>query len=118
MDGKLDMLYVPVRDAKRALAFYGEYLGLEEAWREGDTTVVFHLPGTEVKLMIDEHGEDSTDTPGPLFQLPSVDDFYAQQEGKLSFVQVPVDVPVGRWAAAKDPAGNSLYFIDMSKRTE
>ncbi len=40
MDGKLDMLYVPVRDAKSALAFYHDQLGFEEVWREGETTIV------------------------------------------------------------------------------
>ncbi|MEO7019892.1 MAG: VOC family protein [Ktedonobacteraceae bacterium] len=118
MDGKLDMLYVPVRDAKSALAFYHDQLGFEEAWREGETTIVFKLPGTDVKLMIEQHEGEITETPGPLFMLPSIDDFFAQQGDTTVFIQTPIDIPVGRWAVTKDPSGNTLYFIDFSKKEE
>ena len=114
---KLDMLYVPVQNIQGSLAFYRDYLGLEEAGREGDTTVIFNLPGIDVKLMIDQHGEHIATTPGPLFMLPSVDEFYAQQRDNMAFVQEPIDIPIGRWAAAKDPTGNTIYFVDMSRST-
>jgi catechol 2,3-dioxygenase-like lactoylglutathione lyase family enzyme len=117
MDRKLDMLYMPVHDIQSSLIFYRDHLGLEEAGQEGDTTIIFNLPGTDVKLMIDQHGEHIATTPGPLFMLPSVDEFYAHQLHNISFVQEPIDFPIGRWAAAKDPTGNTIYFVDMSKST-
>jgi catechol 2,3-dioxygenase-like lactoylglutathione lyase family enzyme len=114
MDGKLSLVYVPVRDTKEALAFYRDQLGLVESWREGET-VAFKLPGTEVELMVDPVEEGTHDTAGPMFQLPSVDEFYAAHQGKLEFVRKPSDIAPGRWAAAKDPSGNMLYFFDTSK---
>ena|SRR2546425_8408098 len=115
MDGKMSFVYMPVRDLKKALAFYRDQLGLDEAWREGEGTVVFKLPGTEVELMIDLVEEGEQATAGPSFIIPSVDQFYASQQEKLEFVRKPTDIRPGRWAAVKDPAGNMLYLFDMSK---
>jgi len=114
MDGKLNLLYIPVRDINSTRTFYRDQLGLEEAWREGETTA-FKLPGTEVELMIDQVEEGTQDTPGPMFTLPSVDAFYAANRGQMEFVRKPSDIPPGRWAAVKDPSGNTVYFVDMSK---
>jgi predicted enzyme related to lactoylglutathione lyase len=115
MDGKLSLVYVPARDLKSALKFYRDQLGLVESWREGET-VAFKLPGTEVELMIDPLGEGAHDTTGPMFELPSVDAFYAAQQGTMEFVRKPSDIPPGRWAAVKDPSGNMLYVFDLSKQ--
>ena len=81
MDGKLSITYVPVRDLKSALKFYRDQLGLEEAWRMGDSTVAFKLPGTDIELMIDLFEEGAPDTVGPMFLIPSVDEFYAAKSG-------------------------------------
>jgi catechol 2,3-dioxygenase-like lactoylglutathione lyase family enzyme len=116
MDGKLALVYVPVRDLKSALAFYRDQLGLEEAWREGDGTVAFKLPDTSVELMIDLVEGDSTDTTGPFFVIPSVDRFYEENQHQLEFSRKPSDIPPGRWATVKDPSGNLLYFADFSKQ--
>jgi len=52
MDGKTSFLILPVHDLKSALAFYRDQPGLLEAWREGERTVAFQLPNTEVQLLI------------------------------------------------------------------
>lgn len=114
MDGKVSFVYVPVRNMKRALAFYRDQMGFDETWREGDRTVIFKLPGTEeVELMLDEIVEGATS--GPMFIISSVDRFYEEQQGKLEFLQAPFDIPPGRMVTVKDPFGNMLYFFDMSK---
>lgn len=113
MDGKMTFVYMPVHDMKKALAFYRDQLGLDEAWREGDGTVVFKLPGSETELMLDLYEPEATS--GPMFIIPSVDEFYAAQQGKLDFVAEPVDIPPGRSVTVRDPFGNMLYFVDMSK---
>lgn len=115
MDGKLSITYVPVRDLKSALKFYRDQLGLEEAWRMGDSTVAFKLPGTDIELMVDLFEEGAPDTVGPMFLIPSVDEFYAANQGTMEFVRKPADIPPGRWATVKDPSGNCLYFYDSSK---
>jgi predicted enzyme related to lactoylglutathione lyase len=118
MDGKLVMLYVPVRDVQSAASFYHEQLGLQEESREGATTIILRLPGTDVKLMVDQRAPHTSATPGPLFLLPSVDAYYEQQQGKVAFLHPPVSVPGGRWVAAQDPSGNVLYFLDASAKQE
>jgi hypothetical protein len=55
---KLTFLYQSVDDLDAALAFYRDVLGLAEAWREGDTTVAFELPGSPVQLMVDVRPDD------------------------------------------------------------
>ena len=115
MEGKLSFVYLPVHNMKKALAFYRDQLGLDESWREGEGTVVFKLPGTEVELMLDLVEEGEQVTAGPAFIIPSVDQFYAAQQGKLEFVGKPADIPPGRVATVKDPSGNMLHLFDMSK---
>jgi predicted enzyme related to lactoylglutathione lyase len=116
MDGKLAILYVPVHDLKSALAFYRDRMGLEEAWREGEGTVAFKLSGTDVELMIDLVDEGGVEKTGPMFILPSVDRYYEENQGTMEFVRKPADIPPGRMAIVKDPSGNLIYFIDLSKQ--
>jgi NagD protein len=65
--------------------------------------------------MIDLFEEGAPDTVGPMFLIPSVDEFYAANQGTMEFVRKPADIPPGRWATVKDPSGNCLYFYDSSK---
>lgn len=114
MEGKLTWIYMPVSDLKPALKFYRDQLGLEESWREGDTTVAFKLPDTDVELMIDVIRSDTPYAPGPAFYVESADHIYAEKQGMMEFVGEPIDIPGGRWLAAKDLDGNGLYFMDQS----
>ena len=116
MDGKVVFYYQPVYDLKSALSFYRDQLGLEESWREGEGTVTFKLPESDVQLMIDLLEEGDPFTAGPMFLIPSVDAFYAENQGKMEFTRMPSDVPPGRWAGVKGPSGNMVYFIDFSKQ--
>ena len=115
MDGKLSIIYVPVRDLKSALKFYRDQLGLEESWREGESTVAFKLSGTEIELMVDLIEEGMPDTAGPMFLVPSVAEFYAANRGAMEFARKPSAIPPGLWATAKDPSGNCIYLFDLSK---
>ncbi|MDQ0207442.1 VOC family protein [Alkalicoccobacillus murimartini] len=109
---KLLFLSHPVQDLKKALNFYRETLGFEEAWREGDHTVALKLPGTEVQLML-EVGEESL-AAGGVFLVESVDNFYNQSKGELNFIRTPVDIPPGRYAIFQDTSNNVLRLIDFS----
>lgn len=115
MEGNLCFFYLPVSDIKSVLSFYRDQLGLEEAWREGDSTVSFKLPGTDVQLMLDQDNTNLTDPAGPVFKIASVDEFFASQQEGIQFVREPVDIPGGRWVGAKDTSGNGVYFLDQSK---
>jgi hypothetical protein len=53
--------------------FYRDELGLDEAWREGDGTVAFELPGSSVRLMLDVPPDDHARwSSGPFSPRPSV----------------------------------------------
>jgi catechol 2,3-dioxygenase-like lactoylglutathione lyase family enzyme len=97
MDGNMGFIIMPVHDLKSALAFYRDQLGLIEAWREGEDTVAFQLPNTDVQLLISLVEEDSPLTAGPGFTISSVDEFYATNQGMLDFLSAPVDIPLVAW---------------------
>jgi len=112
---RLSLVYLPVADLKAALELYRDTLGFEEAWREGDFTCGLKLPGTDVQLMLDQD-TPANDKPGPFFSVASVDAFYAEHQGKLSFQTLPKDIPPGRYASFDDPWGNRVHVLDSSKR--
>jgi catechol 2,3-dioxygenase-like lactoylglutathione lyase family enzyme len=109
---KLAFFYLPVADLKQALALYRDTLGWEESWREGDTTTSLRLPGTEVELMVVT--DDGSTTPGPVFQVDSVQEFHARHRDELRFRGEPEEIPGGFWSAFEDPSGNLVYVLDQS----
>ncbi|MEI4770869.1 VOC family protein [Psychrobacillus sp. FJAT-51614] len=112
---KLVFLYHPVKDLKESITFYREILGFEEAWREGDKTVAFNLPDSEIKLMIEDDEQELS--AGGIFLVDSVDEFYKSKKDTLVFLKEPVDIPPGRYAIYKDESGNPLRIIDFTKET-
>lgn len=111
---KLTYLYQPVKDLPAAVAFYRDTLGLDESWREGETTAAFRLPGTEIELMLDVPPDDGPQwKPGGFFQVDSVDRFLADHPG-LTPAADPIDIPGGRSASFLDPSGNVLHLLDQS----
>lgn len=114
MNGKVTYFYLSVSDLKAARTFYRDTLGLEEAWREGETTCAFKLPGTEVQLMLDQNEHNTSGRSGLVFMVPNTDTFYTQRRGNLDFHAPPMDIPGGgRWVGANDGSGNSVYVGDI-----
>lgn len=110
---KLTFLYQPVKDLPESVAFYRR-LGFDEAWREGESTVAFALPGTEVQLMLDVAPGDGPEWgPGPFFGVDSVDTFVADHP-ELKWVGQIIDLPDGRSATFVDPSGNAVHLFDQS----
>lgn len=110
---KLVFMDYPVKDLKESLAFYRDILGFEEAWREGDHTVALKMPGSEVQLMIEN--DELGLTPGAVFLVDSVDQYYEDNKDTLKFLKEPVDIPPGRYAIFQDISGNLLRILDFSK---
>jgi catechol 2,3-dioxygenase-like lactoylglutathione lyase family enzyme len=111
---KLTFLYQPVADLEAAVSFYRDELGLDESWREGKTTAAFRLPGTEVELMLDVPPDNGPEwKAGGFFAVDSVDGFVAEHPD-IDWVGEVIDVPGGRSAAFRDPAGNTLHLLDQS----
>jgi len=107
---KLTFLYQPVRDIKESVEFY-RALGLDEAWREGDGTVAFKLPGSPVELMLDHVSGDSG--PGGFFEVESVDKFVAEHQD-FDWSGEIFEMPGGRGASFRDPSGNWIHLFDQS----
>jgi catechol 2,3-dioxygenase-like lactoylglutathione lyase family enzyme len=108
----LTFVYTPVANLDEALAFYRDTLGLKEAWREGESTVSFELPGTDVQLMIDQ--ADASARPGPIFIIDSVEEFYGSRRDELRFRSEPEGIPGGSIVSLEDPAGNRIYVMDQA----
>jgi catechol 2,3-dioxygenase-like lactoylglutathione lyase family enzyme len=111
---KLRFIYQPVEDFSAALAFYRDTLGWEEAWREGEGTAAFRIPGNEVQVLLDKDPRERQ-VSGPMFLVDSVDEFHRQNAGKVHFLIEPHDIPPGRYCAFEDVAGNVIRVIDNSK---
>lgn len=113
---KLTFLYQPVTDLPAAVAFYRDTLGLDESWREGDSTAAFALPGTEVELMLDvPPGSGPEWQAGGFFGVDDVREFLAQRPD-LKMVGEMVPLPDGGIAATfLDPAGNAIHIFDQKE---
>jgi len=111
---KLRFLYAPGPSLQELLPFYRDELGLSEAWREGDKTVAFQLPDSDVQVMV---VGDEDIAPGPMYQIDSVAEFLkAKPHFKVSLQ--PREIPDGWVAGVEDPAGNVIYVFDQSSATE
>lgn len=111
---KLTYLYQPVDDLPSAVGFYRDVLGLDESWREGETTAAFALPGTEVELMLDVPPGDGPEwKAGGFFAVDSVDTFVAEHPD-VKWVGEVIDIPGGRSVTFLDPAGNAIHLLDQS----
>ena len=108
---KLVFLYHPVDNLMDSLSQYRNTLGFEEAWREGEQAIAIQLPGSDVKLLIenDEHDLGA----GGVFLVESVDEFFREKKDVLTFVREPVDIPPGRYAIYKDGSGNVIRVVDF-----
>lgn len=107
---KPTFLYLPTTDLAGTARFYRETLGLDEAWREGDDTIAFALPGTDLQLMVStapgEHGL--------MYLVPSVAD-WMDQHAYLEIAVPLEEVPGGAVVGYTDPAGNAFYVLDQKE---
>ena len=70
-------------------------MGLDESWREGDTTAAFTLPGTEVELMLDIPPGDGPEwKAGGMFAVESVK--VPRRAPSVKLVGEIIDMPGGR----------------------
>ena len=105
---KLTFLYQPVDDLRTAVAFHRDELGLDEAWREGEDTVAFWLPGRPAQIMLSTTEQPS----GPMYLVDNLDAWM------LSHPDVPVlidkyAIPGGAVAGFAAPGSNNFYVFDQ-----
>ncbi len=109
----VDHVYYWTRDMDRAVAFYGDVLGLELRSRAGNGWAEFRAGAITLAL----HGTDETEVPAAGTVGFKVDDLDAarwsfEQRGVV-FDGHEAEVPgVGRFATFHDPDGNPLQLIE------
>jgi len=109
---KLTFLYAPTTELAAGVAFYRDELGWDEAWRGGADTVAFHVPDSEVQVMVTT--DSPHEPPGPMYLVEDVTAFLA---GKPSLkVTIPArPIPDGVVAGVQDPTGNTFYIFDQAR---
>ena len=107
----IDCLRLPVGDLDDALAFYGDRLGHELVWRS-ETAAGLRLAegGGEIVLQT-ERPEQETN----LLVASVAEAVEACVAAGGSVVAGPFDIQIGRCAVVRDPCGNVLVMLDMSK---
>jgi len=105
---KLTFIYTPTSDLGKSAQFYSQTLGLNERWREGDDTIAFALPDSDVQLMV----STSPGAPGPMYLVPSVAEGI-RAHPTIEIVAPAEDIPGGAVAELLDPSGTSFYVFDQ-----
>ena len=109
---RVDAVTVPVPDLETGLRFYGQALGHRLKWRNDAVGQAgLELPDGDSELVL-----TTRQSYQPNWLVDSVDnavELLARQGGDL--VAAPFDIPVGRAAVVRDPFGNTLVLVDLSK---
>ena len=105
---------VPVPDLEAGLRFYGRALGHRLKWRNDAVGQAgLELPDGDSELVL-----TTRQSYEPNWLVDSVDEAVetlTSHGGDL--VASPFDIPVGRAAVVRDPFGNTLVLVDLSKDT-
>jgi predicted enzyme related to lactoylglutathione lyase len=107
----VDCVAVQVPSIEEGLTFYRDKLGHALIWRTSDSAGL-RLPCSETELVI------YTEKRGIEVDLlvDSVDSAAGRWRRSGGTVAVePFDIPIGRCAVIRDPWGNQLVILDMSK---
>ena len=102
---QLTYLYHPVTDIAKAVAFYRDVLGWDEAWRMGDDTAAMQIPNSTVTVMLAIDPDPSAAASG-FFGVDDIDAFYRDNRDRINFIEEPQDLPPIRYASFRDPDDN------------
>ena len=101
-------IYIPTSDLAHTATFYRDVMGLDEAWREGDDTIAFALPDSDVQLMVSSAPGEQ----GPMYLVPSVD-AWMREHPDLEIAVPHEEIPGGAVVGYTDSAGNAFYILDQ-----
>jgi catechol 2,3-dioxygenase-like lactoylglutathione lyase family enzyme len=108
---KVDGVQLAVPDLEAALVFYRDRLGHEVIWRT-DRAVGLRLPASDTELVL----QRERSAPEVDWLVDSVEvaaERFQQAGGEIEVP--PFDIPIGRCVVVRDPWGNRLVLLDMSK---
>lgn len=110
---KIDCVMVRVDDLVAATEFYGRVFGLRPLWRD-DVSVGMGMPETDAEVVL-----HTMDLPPAKSVHYLVDDVLAEvaaaRQAGCSVETEPFEVAIGMCAVLRDPFGNSVCLIDMTK---
>jgi predicted enzyme related to lactoylglutathione lyase len=101
-------LYQPVRDLEAAMSFYSDVLGLEEAWRDGEVSTAYWMPGRTCQIMLSVSGKPA----GPMYLVESLTE-WIQEHPAVAIVVSKDAAGSGTVAGFQDPDGNIFYVFDQ-----
>ena len=107
----IDCVQIPVDDLEAGLAFYRDRLGHELVWRT-ERAAGLRLPDSDAELVL------QTERPQfePNFKVTSADEAARRfEEAGGSIVVDAFDIQIGRCAVVRDPWGNHLVLLDVSR---
>jgi lactoylglutathione lyase len=108
---KIDCLQIPVLDVEAGLAFYRDRLGHRLIWRSA-TSAGLRMPDTDAELVIqaEQRGLEAN------LLVDSAEAAAARfVEAGGQVVVPPFDIQIGRCVVVRDPWGNVLVLLDISK---
>ncbi len=104
-----------VSDLEEAAQFYEEVLGLTRGWTDTDEQMIgFLFPESDSEIVL--HSNTSLSNPDINYQVENVEEFcqYIRKEGYEIELE-PINVRCGKFAILKDPYGNRIPVIDLTK---
>jgi predicted enzyme related to lactoylglutathione lyase len=111
---RVDAVMVPVPDIDEGLRFYRDVLGHPLLWRNDDIGQAgLRLPDSDTELVLTDHQPYE-----PAWLVSSAReaaDVVVRGGGQI--VEGPQDIPVGAVVVVRDPFGNRLVLVDLSKGT-
>jgi predicted enzyme related to lactoylglutathione lyase len=108
---KIDCLRIPVRDLDAALGFYRDRLGHALNWRS-DVAAGLSMPDTDAELVLYTDGEHA-ETDLLVENVASAVARFVDAGGTV--VRPPFDITVGKCALVRDPFGNVLVLLDLTR---
>jgi predicted enzyme related to lactoylglutathione lyase len=111
---RVDAVTVPVPDLEAGLRFYGKALGHRLKWRNDAVGQAgLELPDGDSELVL-----TTRQSYQPNWLVARVEDAVEVLLGHGGeLVVAPFDIPVGRVAVVRDPFGNPLVLVDLSRGT-
>lgn len=106
----VDAVVLRAPSPDEGIAFYADVLGHQLLWRRDDSAG-FRMDGSHIELVISTAVEQETDL--LVDDVPAAMARFSENGGMV--LAEPFDIPVGRVGVVKDPFGNTLTLIDLSK---
>ena len=108
---KVDCIRLYVPDLESGLSFYRDRLGHPLIWRTGQAAGL-RMPGSDAEIVIqtEQEGQEVDIT---VHSADEAAQRFAEAGGTL--LVPPFDIQVGRCTVVRDPWGNQLVLLDMSR---